>query len=84
MPPLNGTLRAVAEDGIHLDPLGHVHHGAGFGDRTLSGIQFDFDELQVLTKDFEVDFVRRAARGLWNDYRAGAFRDTQKRTPRHS
>ena len=50
-------LRAVAEDGLHLDAVVHVHHAAGLGDRGLVGIELDFDELHVVAEDLVVDLV---------------------------
>ena len=59
-PPL--LLAAVAEDGLHLDALRHVHHRAGFGDGAFARIELDFDELHLVAVDLEVDVVRAAAR----------------------
>ena len=50
-------LRAVAENGLHLDAVFHVHHAAGFGDRGFVRIELDFDELQVLADDAVLDLV---------------------------
>ena len=52
---------AVAEDGLHLHALGHVHHAPGLGHDALPGIELDLDELDVLTHDLEVDLVGAAA-----------------------
>jgi hypothetical protein len=54
-------LGAVAEHGLHLDPLGHVHHRPGLGDRALTGIELDLDELHFAADDLEVDLVGAAA-----------------------
>src|SRR6185503_11649979 len=61
-------LAAVAEDGLHLDALLHVHQGAGLGDRALAGIQDHLDELHLVALDLEVDVVGAATwRGrLWH------------------
>ena len=50
-------LRAVAEDGFHLDAVFHVHHAAGFGDRRFVWIQLDLDELHVVAKNLVVNLV---------------------------
>src|SRR5690348_5459845 len=43
--------RAVAEDRLHLDPVVHVHHAAGFGDRRFVGIEIDLDVLHVVAEN---------------------------------
>ncbi len=48
---------AVAEDRLHLDARGHVHHRARLGHDALAGIELDLDELQVLAVDLGVDLV---------------------------
>ena len=50
-------LRAVAEDGFHLDAVVHVHHAAGFGDGGFHGVEFDFDELHVVAVNLVINFV---------------------------
>ena len=50
-------LGAVAEDGLHLDAVVHVHHPAGLGDRGLLRVQFDFDVLHVVAEDLVLDLV---------------------------
>ena len=59
-PPL--LLRAVAEDGFHLDAIVHVHHPARFGDRGFHGVEFDFDELHVVAENLVINFVHRGHR----------------------
>ena len=54
--------RAVAEDGLHLDAVVHVHHPAGLGDDGLLRVQLDLDVLEVLAEDLVVDFVHRVHR----------------------
>ena len=60
-------LRAVAEDGLHLDAVVHVHHAAGLGHRGFVRIQFDFDELQVVAKNLVVDLVHVSHVGMLRD-----------------
>ena len=60
-------LRAVAEDGLHLDAVVHVHHAAGLGHRGFVRIQFDFDELQVIAKNLVVDLVHVSHVGMLPD-----------------
>jgi hypothetical protein len=50
-------LRRVAEDRLHLDPGGHVHHAAGFGDDGLVGVEGNFDVLHLGAEDLVVDLV---------------------------
>ncbi len=50
-------LRAIAEDGLHFDPVFHVHHPAGFGHRRFSGIQFDLDELHIAANNLIINLV---------------------------
>ena len=52
-------LRAVAENGLHLDAILHVHHGAGCGDHRLLRVQFDLHELHVVAVDLVINFVHR-------------------------
>ena len=52
--------RAVAEDRLHGDAVGHVHHRAGLGHGAFAGIELHLDELHVLAEDLEVDLVRLA------------------------
>jgi hypothetical protein len=46
---------SVAEDGLHLDAIVHVHHAAGLSDGGLVRIQLDFDELHVVAEDLVVE-----------------------------
>ena len=57
-------LRAVAEDGLHLDAVVHVHHAAGLGDGGFVRIEFDFDELHVVAEDLVVDLVHVSHVGM--------------------
>ena len=50
-------LRAVSQDGFHIDVILHEHHAAGLGHDGLLGVQFDFDELHFVAKDLVIDFV---------------------------
>ena len=86
-------LAAVAEDGLHLDALRHVHHRAGFGDRAFARIELDFDELHLAAVDLEVDVVRapagrrrrrerRGAGGLARRSGRRALDDRPRRRPR--
>ncbi len=50
-------LGSVAEDRLHLDPVVHVHHAAGFGDGGLVRVELHLDVLQVFPDDLVFDFV---------------------------
>ena len=50
-------LRAIAEDGFHVDAVVHVHHPARLGNGRFTWIQFDFDKLHVITKYLVVHFM---------------------------
>ena len=55
-------LRTVAEDGLHLDAVVHVHHAAGLGDGGLHRVELHFDVLHVVAVNFVVHFVHRVHR----------------------
>ena len=59
-----GLLRAIAEDGFHLNAIFDVHHRAGLGDHRLFGVQLDLYELQIVADDLVVDFVHGGHRAL--------------------
>ena len=50
-------LRAVTENGFHLDAVVHVHHAASFGDGGFVGVEFDFDELHRVAVNLVINFV---------------------------
>ncbi len=50
-------LRAVAEDGFHLDAVVHIHHAAGLGDGGFVRIEFDLDELHIVAEDLVFNLV---------------------------
>jgi hypothetical protein len=50
-------LRAVAEYRLHLDPIVHVHHAAGFSNGGLVRIELDFDKLHVVAENFVVNLM---------------------------
>ena len=50
-------VRSVAEDGLHLDAVFHVHHAAGFGDGCFIRVQLDFDELHVVAENLVLNLV---------------------------
>jgi hypothetical protein len=52
-----GRLGTVAEDGLHANPVIHVHHAPGLGDRRFPRIQLHLDELHVVAVDAVVDLV---------------------------
>jgi hypothetical protein len=52
-------LRAVAEDGFHLNAIVHIHHATSLGDGGFVGIKFDFDELHRVTEHVVVNFVHQ-------------------------
>ena len=54
--------RPVAENGLHLDAVVHVHHAAGLGDGRFLRIQLDFDKLHVVAEDLVVDLMHRRHR----------------------
>ena len=47
----------VAHFGFEGDVLFHPVHGAGFGDDGFARVQFDFDDLHIVAKDFVVYFL---------------------------
>src|SRR5688500_369565 len=49
-------LRAVPENGFHLDTVFHVHHSTGFGDGCLTGIKLHFNELHVIAENLVIHF----------------------------
>ena len=52
-------LRAIAENGLHLDAVLHVHHATGFSHGRFHGVQLHLHILHFVTKDFVIDFVHR-------------------------
>jgi len=60
--PLVGRA-AVGEARLHLDAVGDVHHGAGFGDHRLARVQHHVHELHVVAVDLVVDLMTTRAGG---------------------
>src|SRR6478736_3715205 len=50
-------LRAVPEDGLHLDAVVHVHHATRFRDGGLIGVEFEFDVLHGVAEHLVINFV---------------------------
>ena len=50
-------LRAIPKNGLHLDAILHVHHAPSLGNGCLHRVQFDFNILHVVAKDFVIDLV---------------------------
>jgi hypothetical protein len=50
-------LRAVTEDGLHLDGVIHVHHAARFGDGGFVRVEFQFDELHRVAEHLVINLV---------------------------
>ena len=48
---------SAACGGLHLDSRSHVHHGPGFGTNALARVEFDFDQLHVVSVNFVIDDV---------------------------
>src|SRR6185436_7370879 len=59
-----GLMRTIAEDGLHLDALLHVHHPAGFSDDRFRWIQFHLHKLHVVAVDLVINFVHRV-HSIW-------------------
>jgi hypothetical protein len=71
-------LGSIAENGLHRDAVGHVHHRSRFGDRALARVQFDLDELHLASDDAEIDLVGTpAGDNRWRRRRTTARRAGQ-------
>ncbi len=50
-------LGAISQTGFKLDAFFHIGHGTGFSDDALAGVKFNLDQLQVITDNFEINFM---------------------------
>ena len=68
----SGSLHQIAEEtfllvgrhaGLHVDAVGHVEHGAGFGEHLLIRVERDHNGLHLFTDEAVVDFVALLGHG---------------------